>query len=152
MSIEKAYNFRLINSRITTSGVISAEQLQELSHLDYQRVINLLPSDSEYAVADEQQLIESQNITYNAIPVDFSKPSPEDYQKFLQVMQQSLEEKIHIHCAANYRVSAFFSIYACQHLGWDSAQAKRHIESLWQPSDHSNWLRLLEEMIPGYCA
>lgn len=150
MSIEQVYNFKVIDSQITTSGAIDAEQLSTLSHLDYQRVINLLPSNSEYATVNEQQLIESQNIRYNFIPVDFSMPSRTDYEKFSQVMQQAAGEKIHIHCAANYRVSAFFAIYACQYLGWKSEQAKQHIESFWQPSDYPNWLTLLKEMIPGY--
>lgn len=150
MSIEKAYNFKVIDVKTTSSGVISAEQLQQLSKLDYQWVINLLPGDSEYATADEQQLVESQKITYRYIPVDFAKPTQTDYEKFSQAMQQADGKKIHIHCAANYRASAFFAIYACQHLNWTAAQAKQHIESLWQPADYPNWLTLLKKMIDGY--
>lgn len=150
MSIEQAYNFKVIDLKTTSSGVISAEQLQQLSNLNYQWVINLLPSDSEYATADEQQLVEDQKIAYRHIPVDFAKPTGTDYEKFSLAMQQAGGKKTHIHCAANYRASAFFAIYAYQNLNWTTAQAKEHIESLWQPADYPNWLALLKEMIDGY--
>jgi len=150
MSIEQSYNYRSITATLTTSGVVSAEQLQQLSAQHYQRVINLLPNDSQYATADEQQLVEQQHIDYVYIPVDFATPRIDDYQRFASAMQQSPSVKTHVHCAANYRVSAFFGIYAYQYLDWSATQVKQHIESLWQPSEHKPWLTLLQQEIEGF--
>src|SRR6188472_1237302 len=43
MSIEDSYNFRRIHERLTTSGLVSAEQLNDLQNEGYDAVINLLP-------------------------------------------------------------------------------------------------------------
>ena len=43
MSIEDAYNFRRINDRLTTSGLVSVAQLHDLRREGYDAVINLLP-------------------------------------------------------------------------------------------------------------
>ena len=36
-----------------------------------------------------------------------------------------------IHCAANFRVTAFYSLYAMKHLGWSEAQAAEFRASVW---------------------
>ncbi len=150
MSIEESYNFKAISPELTTSGVVNETLLQQLSDQGYRQLINLLPNDSEYATSNEQYLVESQKINYVYIPVDFSNPTPADYQAFVDAMIASPNLKTHIHCAANYRVSAFFGIYAYQHLNWSSAQVKQHIESLWQPEEHRPWLNLLQQLIDDY--
>lgn len=150
MSIEQSYNYKAITDSLTTSGLINTEQLQQLSQQQYQCVINLLPNDSQYATDNEQQLVETQQINYVYIPVDFSNPSLKDYQAFTSALNKHIHLKTHIHCAANYRVSAFFGIYAHQHLNWSVAQVTQHVEALWQPEEHPPWLALLKQLIEDY--
>ncbi|MAZ86237.1 MAG: hypothetical protein CL693_01205 [Cellvibrionaceae bacterium] len=150
MSIEDSYNFKAINPALTTSGVVSEEQLRQLSAQGYRQLINLLPNGSEYSTNNEQHLVESQKITYVYIPVDFSNPTPADYQAFADAMIANSNLKTHIHCAANYRVSAFFGIYAHQQLNWSPEQVRQHIESLWKPEEHAAWRALLQQYIDGY--
>ena len=40
---------------------------------------------------------------------------------------------VHVHCIANYRVSAFFYRYRRDVLGVDEGQARADLEALWQP-------------------
>ncbi len=150
MSIEESYNFKAISPELTTSGVVNETLLQQLSAQGYRQLINLLPNDSEYATSNEQYLVESQKINYVYIPVDFSNPTPADYQAFADAMIASPNSKTHIHCAANYRVSAFFGIYAHQQLNWSPEQVRQHVESLWKPEAHAPWLALLQQYIDGY--
>ena len=51
MSIDKAYNFRKVSNRICTAGILSKEQLNELSAAAIEVVINLLPDSSEHAIS-----------------------------------------------------------------------------------------------------
>jgi hypothetical protein len=44
-----------------------------------------------------------------------------------------------VHCAANYRVSAFYAIYARRNLGWSDKDANVHITSIWNPAEHDPW-------------
>ena len=40
---------------------------------------------------------------------------------------------VHVHCIANYRVSAFFYRYRRDVLGTDEAQARAEMERIWHP-------------------
>jgi len=39
----------------------------------------------------------------------------------------------HVHCAANWRVSAFFYRYRVERLGWSEAAARPDLEAIWEP-------------------
>jgi hypothetical protein len=54
------------------------------------------------------------------------------------------DKKVFIHCAANYRVSAFVALYGQARLGWSASQADAHIRRVWQPND--TWEKFIEEV------
>lgn len=143
--MQQCYNFRNNTDAITSSGAVDTESLQQLSELGYQVVINLLPDDNKSALAGEKEIIESQGVHYIHIPVDFDAPTEADYQQFHQNLQTILDKKIHIHCAANYRASAFFSIFAVDQNIWSPQQAYDFIATLWQPSQYPVWHQLLKQ-------
>jgi uncharacterized protein (TIGR01244 family) len=139
MSIEDAYNFRRIDERLTTSGQVSDEQLRDLRRNGYDAVINLLPDGHDAAVDDEARIVTDSGLDYVHIPVDFDAPTPADLDAFAEAMDARAGQKIHVHCAANYRVSAFYALYA-QHKGWWSeAEADAFVSDLWNPSDYPVW-------------
>jgi uncharacterized protein (TIGR01244 family) len=146
MSVDKAYNYRAVNERVATAGRVELEQLAQLGSEGFQVVINLLPESSQYAVAGERQCVESQGIEYLHLPVDFAAPTLEDYRQFRQLMQRAGDRKLLIHCAANYRVSAFYSRYAIETGRWSEPEADRFMLSVWQPDEHPPWPRWLEEV------
>ena len=48
-------------------------------------------------------------------------------------MARLKELPVHVHCIANYRVSAFFYRYRRDVLGMDEAQAHADMEQIWHP-------------------
>ncbi|GAB3284846.1 protein tyrosine phosphatase family protein [Parahaliea aestuarii] len=147
MSVEQAYNFRPIDEAVATSGLLSEEQLAELAASGYEAVINLLPKESEYAIKSEEEIVVGQGIDYRYIPVDFANPAEQDYSAFVQAMKSCQGRKVLIHCAANYRVSAFYAMYAYEHLGWPASRAREHIESIWRPDEHPPWGRFVARVL-----
>lgn len=140
MDIESSYNFRGISERLTTSGIVRPDGLKALGTQGYEVVVNLLPDSSEYAIANERDIVESQGIEYIYIPVDFKWPTASDFLKFSEALGLVHEQKkVHIHCAANYRVSAFYSLYLVGLGSWSAEQATEFIRSIWQPSEHPGW-------------
>ena len=139
MSVADAYNFRVIDEQTSTSGVVSEAQLGCLAEEGYEAVINLLPKESEYAVANEPALVKELGLGYHYIPVDFGAPSAADFSEFERAMTLVSGKKVLIHCAANYRVSAFYSRYALKNLGWTQQQADECIATIWNPLDHPPW-------------
>ena len=143
MPIENCYNFRPITADLTTSGVVGTQRLQGLSAEGYEVVINLLPDNSEQAVADERDIVESQGMEYVHIPVDFQHPTAADFQTFARSLDTVQGRKVHIHCAANYRVSAFYAHYAKVQGLWSETEAEAFVRGLWEPQDYPGWPEFL---------
>ena len=145
MSIEDSYNFRRIREGLTTSGLVSAAQLNELRREGYDAVINLLPDSYEHAVADEARIVRDQGLDYVYIPVDFEAPTHADFEAFTAAMDARGGQSIHVHCAANYRVSAFYSLYALQKGLCTEAEANEIVQSIWDPADYPAWTAFITD-------
>ena len=137
--IEASLNFRRIDDTVTSSGSVVAEDLATLAANGYEVVINLLPDSSEYAVAGEADIVAGQGIDYISIPVDFAAPGEADLEAFGAAMDANAGRTIHVHCAANYRVSAFYGLYALRRGRLSVEQADEHLRSVWDPAEHPVW-------------
>lgn len=146
MAIRNSYNFREVHDKVTTSGVVGANRLRGLAEEGYGLVINLLPDDSEYAVPDEREIVEGLGVDYVHIPVDFHQPQEADYERFAQAMNAAGGGKVHIHCAANYRVSAFYAIYATRQGLWTANDAEAFVSDIWNPADFPEWGEFMKRM------
>ena len=80
------------------------------------------------------------------LPIDWDSPQESDFAAFEGLMRTLPEGKTLIHCAANFRVTAFYSLYALKHLGWSAAQADALRASIWQGSDYPIWEAFVERM------
>jgi protein tyrosine phosphatase (PTP) superfamily phosphohydrolase (DUF442 family) len=129
---QSIYNWRRLDDRITTSGQPSEPQLADIQALGVRHIINLGLHTHEKALPDEAVSV-SLGMTYIHIPVDFQNPTDQDFDKFCSVMERLKEEPVHVHCIANYRVSAFFYRYRRDVLGMDEAQARAAMEDVWHP-------------------
>lgn len=144
MNISQSHNFRKISDNLTTSGSLPIEALVNLADSQgYQAVINLLPHDNKHTIAEEQTLVESQGMVYIQIPVEWEDPTEENYSDFVTAVNQTKNHKTHIHCAANWRVSGFYAIYALEKDLWDNARAIEHILGLWNPNKFPAWKSFL---------
>ena len=146
MKIEKSYNFRKVHDSVTTSGTVHPDGLKMLAAQGYEVVVNLMPDASEFAVADERKIIESQELEYIYIPVDFKQPERSDFDEFSVEMKRVSGRKVHIHCAANYRVSAFYALYAAIYCNWSPDRACEFIHDVWQPTEYPGWYEFITDI------
>jgi len=147
MNVDQAYNYRLVSEKIATAGVVKAKILATLSDQGIEAVINLMPDDSEYAVDGERSIIQRQGIEYWYLPVGFESPQLGEYLQFRDKLNQLDNKKILIHCAANYRVSAFYSRYAIETGIWSVNDADKFMLSIWNPDDYPGWPEWIEEVM-----
>jgi len=145
MSIEDSYNFRRIHERLTTSGLVSVAQLNDLQSEGYDAVINLLPESNARAVTDEARIVRDQGLDYVYIPVDFEAPTHADLEAFADAMDARSGQKVHVHCAANYRVSAFYSLYALRNGLCTEDEANDIVQDIWNPADHPPWMAFITD-------
>ena len=142
MAIEAIRNYVALSEELATGGQPSEEQIQQLAQVGVECIINLGLLDPRYCLADEAGLVHSLGVEYHHIPVDFQAPTLEDLSQFFAAMQAAEGKRVFVHCAANYRVSSFVSLYGQARLGWTSAQATAHIQRLWEPN--AVWAAFIE--------
>ena len=130
---EAIYNWRRLDDRITTSGQPTEEQLADIHALGVRHIVNLGLHTHEKALTDEAASLSRLGMTYIHIPVDFQNPTYDDFGQFCAVMEQLKEVPVHVHCIANYRVSAFFYRYRRDVLGMGEAEAHTDMERIWHP-------------------
>ena len=130
---ETIYNWRRLDDRITTSGQPTESQLADLHALGVRHVINLGLHSHEKALPDEAASVSRLGMAYIHIPVDFQNPTDRDFDQFCSVMKELEEAPLHVHCIANYRVSAFFYRYRRDVLEMNETAARAAMEEVWKP-------------------
>jgi protein tyrosine phosphatase (PTP) superfamily phosphohydrolase (DUF442 family) len=130
---EAIYHWRPLGDRITTSGQPTEPQLADIQALGVRHVVNLGLHTHEKALPDEAASVSWLGMEYIHIPVDFQNPTEQDFQQFCAVMERLEGVPVHVHCIANYRVSAFFYRYRRDVLGTDEAAARSEMEAIWHP-------------------
>ncbi len=149
MSTEDIYNYRKVNNQFITGGQPKEDQIRSAAAEGFRTVINLATINPRYSLADEEGLVRSLGMAYYHIPVEWENPLASDFQAFEKLMQTLPEGKTLLHCAANYRVTAFYALYAFKHLGWSEAQADEFRASIWQGSHYPVWEAFYNRMKSG---
>ena len=139
MPTDAIYNYRKVDDRLATGGQPRASQLRDAAQEGFTAVINLAPYDKRYSIDDEAGLVQSLGMRYHHIPVDWENPTAADFAAFERAMNEHARDKTLVHCAANFRVTAFYSLYALENLGWTEAQADELRASIWQGTDLPVW-------------
>ena len=128
------YNWLRIDDRITTSGQPTEDQLAEIRALGAGHIVNLGLHSHEKALPDEAASVAKLGMAYVHMPVDFQNPTEPDYSRFRATMTELAAVPVHVHCIANYRVSAFLYRYRREELGVDEATARADLERIWLPN------------------
>jgi len=132
--LSDARNFRQIDEHLLTAGQPNEAQLADAARQGVQVVINLaLHDDPRYSLADEAGCVRGLGMEYVHIPVQFNAPTEENLRSFIGAMEAHKGEKILVHCAANYRVTAFVGLYRVRCEGWSADKAFEPMRSLWEP-------------------
>jgi uncharacterized protein (TIGR01244 family) len=139
LSVDEIYNAIQVHEGLLTGGQPTEDQLRAVAADGFARVINLAPVEPGRSLPDEAGLVQSLKMSYIHIPVAWTEPKPSDFEAFEQAMGQVTESKTLVHCMANFRVTAFYSLYAQKHLGWSEQQADAFRAKIWQGSNYPIW-------------
>ncbi len=139
MSVEEIFNYMKVDDHISTAGQPTEDQLRDAAAEGFTTIINLAPVNPPYTPANEAELAHELGLNYIYIPVAWNNPTDADFAAFEQAMSQTTEGRTLIHCAANFRVTAFYTLYAQKHLGLSAAQADALRERIWAGSDYPVW-------------
>lgn len=126
-----------LSERVTTSGRLQETDPARLAAIGVRHVLNLAMPDHPEALPGAEAAFAAQGIGYTHIPVPFDAPQEPHYRAFAEALEGA-DGPVHVHCIANWRVSAFFYRYHRDACGMPEAEARTLMERQWSPdeSDH----------------
>ena len=65
-------------------------------------------------------------------------------------MDEHKNDKVFVHCQANYRASAFIMLYRVLHLGWNKEDAIPVRERIWNPEDFPVWQKFIDDNLANH--
>jgi protein tyrosine phosphatase (PTP) superfamily phosphohydrolase (DUF442 family) len=148
-TMDAIFNFLRIDERTLTGGMPTADQLRATAAEGVTAVINLATDNPDHSLADEAGLARELGMAYVHIPVDWGNPTDDDFAAFVKAMHDHRDDTLLIHCVANFRVTAFYSLYALRHLGWPAEQAAALRDRIWAGSDYPVWVAFVARLEAG---
>lgn len=137
-------NLTLLDDKLASSGQPTREHFAEIAAAGFGTIINLALSTSDNALPDEAELARSLGLEYIHIPVVWDAPQAADLQQFMDALDARQGKKIFVHCAMNYRASAFIALWRCLRLGWEAEKAFAAQQTIWRLEDYPIWKKFVE--------
>ena len=147
--ISTVLNYQEINPNLVSGGQISYEQIATLPESGIDLVINLTKNPSD-VMAREGYEITQLGIDYVHIPVAWSAPTRADYQLFEQILKSAKNQKVLVHCDANYRASAFIYLFQRLALKVPANEAQNTLETIWPASawqEYPQWQSFINDRL-----
>lgn len=145
-SLHAITRFFSIDTLLATSGQPDEAQLAALAEAGFRTIINLaLHDDPRYSLSDESGTVAQLGMRYVHIPVQFSTPHREDFERFVAAFEAARSERTLVHCAHNKRVPVFLALYRVLHEGWSRERAETSMREVWQPD--AIWQDFFDEML-----
>ena len=145
--MKEIYNFLFYHDKLTSSGMPKPEQIRSIAEAGVELVINLAPHDVHDAVPDEEKVVTSLGMEYVNIPVNWGTPTRDGLNLFMDKMEANSNKKVHVHCEANFRASAFIAIYRILRLGWKEENAFVIMHTIWDEDAYPVWKMFIEDAI-----
>lgn len=133
MSIEGITNYKSVTENLASSGQPDDMQFKEIAAAGYEVVINLAMPNSDNAIPEEGYIVTARKMVYVHLPVPFEAPTVEHLRSFFALMAAFEGKKCWLHCAVNYRVSAFLYQYFRLVRNVNAEEAKKVIIAAWNP-------------------
>lgn len=140
-------NYRRIDPGLATAGQPTAAELAGVAAAGFRTVINLALPTSPGALADEAGVVRALGMEYVAIPVDFASPQPAEFHRLCAALESPAAPPVLVHCALNYRVSAFVAARRVLRQGWTREAALAELHQVWEPD--ATWSDFLARLWGG---
>jgi len=137
-----------IHPNLMTSALPAAEDFAEMAAQGYEVVISLCQDIDAKTLEDEDTLVSRAGMRYIHLPVTFAEPTLDDYELLRDILRSLQERKVWLHCARNWRVSAFMVIYHIIEMSMPHSKAEEIAHRIWKPNE--TWQALIDEAIEKY--
>ena len=143
--MNEIFNFLQLDENLSCSGMPKPEQLREIAEAGVQFVVNLATPKSEEWMPDEGDEFKNLGVEYLSIRVDWDNPTAQDLAQFLDAMDAHKGQRVHVHCQANFRATAFVALYRTLRQGWTWERANETVRKIWNPAEYPVWQKFIED-------
>lgn len=144
---DQPLNFTRISPGLGCCGQPTREQWDWIAAQGYQTVINLALDNSPNVLPDEAELCAARNIRYIHIPVVWTAPTLEDLARFFDAMESNRDKAVLVHCALNYRASAFVYLWRVLRCKEPQKIARPDMLAVWTPDE--TWQAFIDRALAG---
>jgi len=141
-------NFVQWREGLASAAQPSAAWLGRVKEMKYDVVVNLAPPQSNGSLPNEGGIVGSKGLTYVNIPVDFSRPTSEDFRFFSEALKASASRNVFVHCQVNMRGSAFAFLYRVIHEDAPVNESLAKLHGIWAPNPV--WRKFIEETLHAH--
>ncbi len=138
------YNYLYLTEKLSSSGMPTPDQLKQVSEAGVKFVINLATSKSEGWIPNEGEWLNRLGVDYLSIPVDWENPTRQNLLDFMDAMDAHKDERVHVHCQANFRATAFVTLYRILRLGWKTEDAFLDLRKIWNLEEYPIWQNFVD--------
>ncbi|MCL1145471.1 protein tyrosine phosphatase family protein [Shewanella marinintestina] len=150
-ALQQVKDVQFNSDRVITAGLPTQSQFKALQESGVELVINLIPKDNQMGYANEAELVKQAGMDYAQIDVDWKQPTVANVQQFFAIMDANQDKQILVHCAANYRASAFYYLYQLTRGQSDSKAYQQQVMAPWGElstslQEYPQWQVLIEQV------
>jgi protein tyrosine phosphatase (PTP) superfamily phosphohydrolase (DUF442 family) len=145
---DKPENLVVWREGLTSSAQPNQAFLAEIDKKGYDLVINLAPPQSMGSIETEGALVGKRGARYVNIPVDFKKPTLDDFKFFTEMVKAGAGKKILVHCQVNLRGSSFVFLYRVTQEGAPMEEKLNKLTGVWRPDPV--WKKFIEDTLSAY--
>ncbi len=146
-TLEDIVNFVPRADGLATAGQPEPYHFPLIAEAGFEVVVNLVPADNPDALLNEAELVEEAGMQYVHLPVLWDKPSLKDMDAFFDLIDRLRGRRLFVHCMLNYRVSAFFYLYDYLVQGKPQSEARKVMDTIWDPDEYPVWSALIQAAI-----
>ncbi len=133
MNLNCIPGYHPIHTGLASSGQPTPAQFETIARAGFQVIINLAMPDSDRAFPWQANWVHELGMTQVQIPVPYDQPQYVHLHGFTALMQVHEERAVWVHCALNWRASAFLYLDARIRLHLGRKQAAKRMLPGWQP-------------------
>ena len=139
--LHKITNFHFVSKELASSGLLKLDSYKYIKEYGFKHVINLIPGNQ----TKEREHVKLLGLSYEQIEVEWAEPTLENFERFVRLVNSYKQDKVYVHCEANYRASTFVYLYRVTQLGISEEIAKKDLLKIWKPS--VVWADFIEKVI-----
>lgn len=134
-------NHHVIDERLSTGGHFVGDGLAVMKQQGLQVVIDL----RDKPPTGQKEKLAKMGIEWINVPVVWSAPRNEDFERFSAAMTGHEAENVLVQCQANYRASAMTYLYRVKVEQVPETTATADLNAVWEPNEQ--WRKYMDDII-----